>query len=62
MLAVGVKLVYGVPLFGDIQDNRFPAYPLLPLDLAGVTNKVTYDTLSTSVFLYVIDEEAVADE
>lgn len=62
VLAVGTKMVYGVPLYGDVQDNRYPAYPLLPLDLAGKSSMVTWNTLSTSVFLYVIDEEAVVIE
>lgn len=61
VLAVGAKLVYGVPLFGDIQDSRFPAYPLLPLDLSGESQAVTWATLSERVFLYVIDEGAVSD-
>jgi hypothetical protein len=62
VLAVGIKIVYGVPLFGDIQDNRYPAFPILPLDLAGESTAVNWQTLSSSVFLYIIDEEAVADE
>ncbi|UVI28163.1 phage baseplate plug family protein [Paenibacillus spongiae] len=61
VLAAGVKLVYGVPLFGDIQDHRFPAYPLLPLDLAGDSQSVNWETLSVRVFLYIIDEEAIDD-
>ncbi|GAC41699.1 phage baseplate plug family protein [Paenibacillus popilliae] len=62
VLAVGVKMVYGVPLFGDIQDSRSPAYPLLPLDLSGDSQVVNWDTLSERVFLYVIDEEAMEED
>ncbi|GAB6990851.1 phage baseplate plug family protein [Paenibacillus pini] len=57
ILAVGEKLVYGMPIFYDIQDNRFPKVPIIPYDESEQQTEVNWKTLSESVFLYVIDEE-----
>lgn len=56
-LAVGEKLVYGMPLFYDIMDNRFPKLPIVPFDESDKSKAVTWETLGKSVFLYVIEGE-----
>lgn len=56
-LAVGEKLVYGMPLFYDIMDNRFPKLPIVPFDESDKSKVVTWETLGKSVFLYVIEGE-----
>ncbi|MNS83057.1 hypothetical protein D3C72_1168290 [compost metagenome] len=57
VLAVGEKLVYGLPLFYDVIDNRFPAIPIVPYDESDRTQVVTWETLSESVFLFLIEED-----
>lgn len=57
LIAAGEKLVYGMPLFYDIQDNRFPKAPIVPYDESERQSEVNWKTLGESVFLYVIDEE-----
>ncbi|OPA77519.1 hypothetical protein BVG16_13790 [Paenibacillus selenitireducens] len=60
ILALGEKIVYGVQLFNDIQDNRFPKVPIVPYDESENSIEVTWGTLGQSVFLYLIegDEDA----
>lgn len=50
------KIVYGVPLFADFAgDERFPDVTIVPLDTSGSSSTVNYETLSSTVFLYVGD-------
>lgn len=55
VLVTGEKLVYGLPLFRDIMDNRFPGVALVPYDESGKQQVVNAETLSESVFLFVMD-------
>ncbi|GED69386.1 hypothetical protein BRE01_30880 [Brevibacillus reuszeri] len=57
VLATGVKLVYGVPLFGDCMDGRFPKAELIPFDVSGSDQEVTWSSLGETVFLYVLEGE-----
>ncbi|TQR29387.1 phage baseplate plug family protein [Brevibacillus brevis] len=57
VLATGNKLVYGVPLFSYSADERFPQVEIIPYDEAGITQEVTWTTLSETVFLYVFEKE-----
>ncbi|CAH1190294.1 hypothetical protein PAECIP111893_00261 [Paenibacillus plantiphilus] len=57
VIAVGEKLVYGMPLFIDTWDRRYPGVTLIPLDESGIYSAVTWDTLSKSVFLYIWEED-----
>lgn len=57
VLVYGEKMVYSVPLFFDVQDDRFPKVPIVPYDESENSTAVTWDTLGVSVFLYVIEEE-----
>lgn len=52
-LAIGEKVVYGVPLFEHMNDTRLPAYPIVPYDLSGTETRVSWDNLGVSVFLYL---------
>lgn len=62
ILVVGEKLVYGVPLFADVWDNRFPGVGIVPYDESGKSTAVTWDTLSVSVFLFMPEDDADGDE
>jgi len=55
VLVVGEKLVYGVPLFDDVTDERFPRVKIVPYDEAEMSQSVNWDTLSVSVFLYLYE-------
>lgn len=57
VLVYGEKIVYGVSLFTDPYDSRFPAPTIVPLDESGIESTVTYENLNETVFLY-IDNEA----
>ncbi|MBY9077283.1 hypothetical protein KIH86_03680 [Paenibacillus sp. HN-1] len=57
VLVSGEKLVYGQSLFVDVWDSRFPKLPLVPWDESEQSAEVTWNTLGTSVFLYIVDAE-----
>jgi hypothetical protein len=57
-LVYGEKLLYGLPLFHDIEDARFPKVGLIPLDASGQSVEVNAQTLGTTVFLRVVEWEA----
>ncbi|ASS66372.1 MULTISPECIES: hypothetical protein [unclassified Paenibacillus] len=61
LLATGQKLVYGVPLWRAIWDERFPDVAIVPYDLAEKETRITWDNLGESVFLYLY-EGADGDE
>jgi hypothetical protein len=54
-LVYGEKLVYGVPLFVDVFDQRFPVLQLVPRDDAGLETRVSYQNLGETVFLQVVE-------
>jgi len=54
-LVYGEKLVYGVPLFVDVFDQRFPVLQLVPRDDAGLEERVGYSNLGETVFLQVVE-------
>jgi hypothetical protein len=53
LLAAGEKLVYGRELFTEIADSRFPLVSIIPFDLTGTADSVTFATLGVNVFLYL---------
>ncbi|MCM3488774.1 hypothetical protein M3689_05565 [Alkalihalophilus marmarensis] len=55
VLIFGEKVVYGVPLFINYSDERFPQVTIIPTDKAGNEDRVTYDNLGHTVFLFVGD-------
>lgn len=52
-LVYGEKVVYGVPLFTNVRDLRFPVVSITPMDEAGLEHEVTYDNFQETVFLAV---------
>ena len=59
VLVNGAKLVYGNPVFGGIEDERFPVPVITPLDESGKETDLTYDNLGVIVFLSYGEEETV---
>lgn len=63
LICAGEPIVYGIPLWRDVyKAGSFPALDIIPLDLSGESNAVTFDNLGDTVLL-VIDngEEALVD-
>jgi hypothetical protein len=54
VLVYGEKIVYGVPLFVDVLDQRFPVLQIVPIDNAGAEERVGYDNIGQTVFLQVV--------
>ncbi len=61
VLAVGEKIVYGIPLFDAIWDERFPSVAIIPYDFSEQNTVVNWNTLNESVFLFIFSEDD-ADE
>lgn len=64
-LVVGEKIVYGKALFTSYLDERFPFAAIIPIDLSMQAEKIGWQELGKSVFLYVItaeEMEAVLNE
>lgn len=57
VLVYGEKITYGVPLFSEIYDSRFPAPTIVPLDESGRETRVGWGNLSETVFLMVVNRE-----
>lgn len=55
LLVQGEPLIYGFPLFGDVEDENFPIVQLVPLDEARREHEVTFENLNKTVFLAVMD-------
>jgi hypothetical protein len=54
VLILGEKVVYGVPLFTNTRDLRFPVVTIVPKDEAGLEVEVTYENFQETVFLAVV--------
>jgi hypothetical protein len=58
-LIMGEKLTLNKPLWSDFTNMDLPAPQLIPLDLSGQENRITWENLNVTVFLYVNDGEPV---
>ncbi|WPZ17786.1 hypothetical protein UM396_14470 [Geobacillus subterraneus] len=56
-LVLGEKMMCGQPLFQGIEDSRFPAPTIVPLDLSGRETRVSWDNFGVTVFLVIDDGE-----
>lgn len=56
---ISEKITYGMPLFTSLTDYRKPNATFMAYDISNDTEKVTYQNLNDSVFLYVIPKTAV---
>lgn len=55
LLVNGEKLVYGVPIFVDVFDDRFPVLQFVPLDESGQESKITFDNIENTVYMQVVE-------
>jgi len=53
VLAYGDILRYGRPLFGPIEDERFPLPVIIPLQLKGDETEITHNNFGREVLLYM---------
>ena len=57
-LCVGEPIVYGLPLFSEVNTRKgFPQIYITPIDESGENNAVTFDNLSSTVMLRVTGGE-----
>lgn len=59
-LVLGEKLVLNQPLWADFTSFVLPAPTLIPQDVSGLENRITWDNLGETVFLF-IDNEGDSD-
>lgn len=55
VLVYGEPIVYGLPLFEDMRDERFPPIRIVPWNIPRDVDEVTYDNLGEDVRLYLSD-------
>lgn len=56
VLVLGEKITYGVPLFEEVFDSRFPGPTIIPIDESGIEQRVTYENLNDTVFLKLVND------
>ena len=56
VLAYGEVLTYGRALFSGYADERFPKLPIIPVDLSMQENRVGWENLERTVYLFIIEE------
>lgn len=63
LVCAGEPLVYGIPLWKDVYvSGKFPALDIVPIDLSGESQKVTYKNLGESVLLIIDNGEVSLNE
>ena len=65
LICAGEPIIYGIPLWHDVyRAGDFPPVDIIPTDLSGESNVVTYDNLSSTVLLLIDngDEAGVSNE
>lgn len=55
-IVLGEKLVYNNPLFSNAQYKNIPDISIVPFDLSGEADTITFDNLNETVFLYLVGE------
>ncbi|MFZ0578948.1 MAG: hypothetical protein WAM41_15730 [Psychrobacillus psychrotolerans] len=56
VLVYGEKITYGVPLFEEVFDSRFPGPTIIPIDESEREQRVTYENLNETVFLRLVND------
>lgn len=58
LITLGERITYGRALFSTYpDDDNLPAYPIIPFDEAGKEERVGWDNLGVSVFLFIGDPD-----
>ena len=61
IIIVGEKIVYGRALFLNARHLGVPNLPIIPYDLALNTDRITYDNLNETVFLWLMEGDNTDD-
>lgn len=56
LVIAGAKAVYGRPLFAAHMYLDVPQIPIIPLDVSGQTERVTWDNINDTVFLWLVSD------
>lgn len=56
IIVLGEKLVYAKPLFLSSRHKDIPKIDILPYDLSENTERITFENLNESVFLYLVGD------
>jgi len=56
VLVQGEKIVYGRALFLSVLDERFPDYPIVPIDFSMQVDRVGWRELGNDVYLVVLED------
>jgi len=56
-IVLGEKIVYGRQLFTSQQYADIPDVPILPYDPSEKENRVTWENLNETVFLWLVSED-----
>lgn len=62
IIVLGEKLIYGKPLFLTSLYKDIPKVRIIPLDLAGKAERISFENLNEEVFLFLIgDNDEILD-
>lgn len=56
-IVLGEKIVYGRQLFASHLYTDIPDIPIIPYDLSENEDRVTWDNLNETVFLWLVDDD-----
>lgn len=56
-VVIGEKIVYGRQLFASHAYADIPDVPIFPYDLSEKENRVTWENLNETVFLWLVSED-----
>lgn len=56
VLVLGEKLVYNQPLFTTATHKDIPNTVIVPFDLAGSVDRITFNNLNEEVFLFLVGD------
>lgn len=54
-IVLGERLVYGMRLWGNIDDSQLPLIDLIPFDESGLETDVTMGNVNKTVYLFIDD-------
>ncbi|QBO37285.1 hypothetical protein EQG49_12850 [Periweissella cryptocerci] len=54
-IVVGEKLIYGEPLWNDLNNELLPIVSIVPFDESGNETEITFDNFGETVFLFIDD-------
>lgn len=57
IIILGEKLVYGRPLFLPCLYKEVPKVYILPYDVSGNSDRITFENLNEEVFLYLVEDD-----